>query len=181
MISQTTLARPYAKAVFAIARDARALAAWGELLELASLIAGDPRVRGLLDNPRVSHDELNDLFEAPKSAIDPAVRAQFADFIAVLESNRRLPLLNEITAQFAKLRAEFERTLSVRVTSALPIGSEQQAALKAALSKRFDRTVELNIELDPAIIGGAIIHADDSVIDGSLRGKLHKLKASLAA
>jgi F-type H+-transporting ATPase subunit delta len=181
MISQTTLARPYAKAVFAIARDARALGAWNALLNLGGEIAEARNVRGLLENPQVSPAELNALFEAPKSVIDPSVREGFAAFIGVLISNRRLPLLAEIAAQFTQLRADFERTLVVRVTSALPIAAEQQAQLKAALAKRFDRTVELAIELDPAIIGGAIIHANDSVIDGSLRGKLHKLKVSLAA
>jgi len=181
MISQTTLARPYAKAAFAIAREARALGAWNELLDWAVYVALMPDARVLLESPRVSAVELNALFETPKSAVDPSVRAAFASFIEVLVDNRRLPVLPSIAQQFSALRAEFERTMVVRVVSALPIAVAQQEQLKSALAKRFERTVELEIELDPAIIGGAIIHANDSVIDGSLRGKLHKLKTSLAA
>jgi F-type H+-transporting ATPase subunit delta len=181
MVSQITLARPYAKAAFAMARDHRALGGWHALLALAAQIAHAPSVRGLLNHPQIGDADLRALFELPKSDVDPTVRAQVGDFLDVLIANRRLGVLPEIATQFASLRADFERTLKVRVVSALPIASDQQSALIAALTKRFDRQVEIDLSLDPALVGGAVIHADDTVIDGSLRGKLDKLKTALAA
>jgi F-type H+-transporting ATPase subunit delta len=65
------------------------------------------------------------------------------------------------------------------VVSAVPLDEEQSARMREALARRFACQIELDNEIDQGVIGGAVIYAGDEVIDGSLRGRLHKLSSSL--
>ncbi|NNK32666.1 MAG: F0F1 ATP synthase subunit delta [Xanthomonadales bacterium] len=177
MSSLTTLARPYAKAAFELARDESALLRWDEMLTLAGTIASDEAMASLLESPHVSGAE------AAKLIVETAgddLAPRFRDFLDVLAANGRLPLLPEITRIFRKLREEAENRLRVRVVSAVALDEDQAGRMKAALSRRFDCEIELENEIDERVIGGAVVYAGDQVIDGSLRGRLEKLSTSLA-
>jgi len=174
-MSQTlTLARPYARAAFAVARDENAFAAWSQALAFAARVAGDPRVAALLGDPRLSDADAAALL-APSDAGEG-----FGRFLATLAANRRLPLLPEIAGLFEELRAEAERVVKARVTSAAELPAGELDSLKAALRRRFGRDVEVETAVDPSLIGGAVIDAGDVVIDGSLKGKLERLQTALA-
>jgi F-type H+-transporting ATPase subunit delta len=174
-MSQTlTLARPYARAAFGVARDENALAAWSQALAFAARVAADPRVAVLLGDPRLSDADAAALL-APSDAGEG-----FGRFMATLAANRRLPLLPEIAGLFEELRAEAERVVKARVTSASELPAGELDSLKAALRKRFGREVEVETAVDPSLIGGAVIDAGDVVIDGSLKGKLERLQTALA-
>ncbi|MFB3077904.1 MAG: F0F1 ATP synthase subunit delta, partial [Lysobacterales bacterium] len=105
---------------------------------------------------------------------------KFRDFISVVGSNSRLPLLPEITVLYHRLRQEEEKRLHVRVVSAVPLEEDQSSRIRDALAKRFEREIELESEIDPGVLGGAVIYAGDQVIDGSLLGRLRKLEQSLS-
>ncbi|MCW8873317.1 MAG: F0F1 ATP synthase subunit delta [Xanthomonadales bacterium] len=176
MSSLTTLARPYAKAAFALAEEGQALPRWEEMLTLASAIAEDATMAELLDSPQVSSEQ------AARMIADTAGEAfdgRFSDFLAVLGANGRLALLPEVTRLFQGLRAEAEKRLRVRVVSAVPLEPDQSARMRDALARRFDCAIELENEIDKAVIGGAVVYAGDEVIDGSLSGRLQKLSSSL--
>jgi F-type H+-transporting ATPase subunit delta len=100
-------------------------------------------------------------------------------FVQVLAANKRLPLLPEIQALFEALRAEEQATLDVSVASAYPLSEAEFEKLKTALSRRFDREVTMVSEVDASLIGGAVIRAGDVVIDGSLKGRLEKLRETI--
>jgi F-type H+-transporting ATPase subunit delta len=102
------------------------------------------------------------------------------NFVATLAANRRLAFLPEIAATFEKLRADHERTVEVTVTSAVALSAEQRERMTAALKRRMNRDVHLHCQLDPTLLGGAVLRADDLVIDGSLAGGLTQLAASVA-
>ena len=174
MSQALTLARPYARAAFAIARDAGKLPGWSDALGFAARVAADPRVAALLGHPRLGRDDAVSLL-----AIDGA-DATFADFLGLLFDNRRLPLLPEIAGLYDELRLESERVVKARVTSAAALPAAELESIKAALKKRFGREVEVEAAVDEALIGGAVIDAGDVVIDGSLRGKLDRLQSTLA-
>ncbi|MGH8080957.1 MAG: F0F1 ATP synthase subunit delta, partial [Lysobacter sp.] len=99
---------------------------------------------------------------------------------ALLADNRRLSLLPEISGMFEELRAEADRVVKAKVTSASDLPAAELDAIKAALVKRFGRQVEVETAVDESLIGGAVIDAGDVVIDGSLKGKLARLQTALA-
>jgi F-type H+-transporting ATPase subunit delta len=177
MSSLTTLSRPYAKAAFELARDENALGRWDEMLTLASRIASDEAMAGLLESPQVSGaDAVGMITDTAGDSFD----GRFCDYLGILATNGRLPLLTEITRLFRQLREEAENRLRVRVVSAIPLDDEQTSRMKEALARRFDCEIELDNEIDEGVIGGAVVYAGDQVIDGSLRGRLDKLSNSLA-
>jgi F-type H+-transporting ATPase subunit delta len=176
MAEKTTIARPYAKAVFAIARGQNRLEPWLNALTLAAIVVSDARVAPLLTNPRVTSADLAALVaEVVGGELDEEGRV----LIKVLAANRRLGYLPEIAEMFAHLKSEAERAIDVTVTSAVELSAEQQKKLAAAVEKRLDRTVRLHSKLDPSLIGGAVLRADDLVIDGSLKGRLDRLESEL--
>jgi F-type H+-transporting ATPase subunit delta len=174
MSQALTLARPYARAAFAIARDERDFPAWSQALAFAARVAADPRVAALLGDPRLSHAEAVVLL-SPEAA-----RESFARFLTLLADNRRLALLPEIAGLYEELRAEAERVVKATVTSAAELPAGELDKIKAALRQRFGREVDVETAVDESLIGGAVIDAGDVVIDGSLKGKLERLQAALA-
>ena len=175
MSQNLTLARPYARAAFALARESGTPAAWSQALTFATRVAADPQAHALLGHPQLSEAEAVSLL-----AIDGADET-FSRFLGLLADNRRLPLLPEITGLFEQLRAEADQVVKATVTTASALPQAELDAIKAALKQRFGREVEITAAIDESLIGGAVIDADDVVIDGSLRGKLARLQAALAS
>ena len=177
MAERLTIARPYAKAVFKLAFGQQRLPQWSEALRIAASVVDDARVRPLLGNPAVSADQLVGLVTGVGGAAfdEPA-----KNFIRTLAANRRLGYLPEIAARYEKLRADAERTVDVTVTSAVALSAAQQASYTQAMRKRLDREVRLHCALDPSLLGGAVVQADDLVIDGSVRAGLTQLAAATA-
>ncbi|GAB3369357.1 F0F1 ATP synthase subunit delta [Lysobacter rhizosphaerae] len=173
MSQALTLARPYARAAFALARDNGAYAPWSNALAFAARVAADPQVAGLLGSPKLGHADAVSLL-----AIDGASE-QMRSFLDLLAVNRRLALLPEIAGLFEELRAEAERVVKARITSATALGDGELEGIKAALKKRLGRDVEIETAVDASLIGGAVIDAGDVVIDGSLKGKLGRLQSAL--
>ncbi len=176
MADRATIARPYARAAFAHAREAGELAAWSKLLGSAAVAAADSRVARLIGNPHVTGDQLVALLtEVAGEVAGEAGR----NFLRTLAANRRLGHLPEISAQFEILRAEVENVVDVEVIAAREIAAPQQKKLAAALVKRLGREVRLHTRIDGTLIGGAIVRAGDLVIDGSLKGRLARLASAL--
>lgn len=175
MSTTLTLARPYARAAFSLARDKGRLPGWSAQLGLAAAIAADDAVRPLLASPGMTADAALALL-APPQGDD----ADFLQFLRVLVANGRLPLLPEIALLFEQARAEAEKVVKVKVTSAAAMGADEVASLSVALRRRFGSEIALSHTVDASLIGGAIIDAGDVVIDGSVRGKLDRLRTALA-
>ncbi|MDB6083537.1 MAG: synthase subunit delta [Gammaproteobacteria bacterium] len=178
MAEAATIARPYAKAAFLSARDGNALPAWSEALSLASRLVADPAMADLVENPKLTVDQLVSTFAGlGGDAIDP----HWQNFIRLLARNKRLHVLPQISAQYELLRAQYENELDVQVTSAVAMNADQQGRLGAALKKRFKRDVRLSTAVDPDLLGGAVIRAGDLVIDGSINGQLQRLASELGS
>jgi F-type H+-transporting ATPase subunit delta len=178
MAERLTIARPYAKAVFKLASSQKRLPQWSEALGRAASVVADARVAPLLTHPAVSTDQLVELVsEAGGAGQDEQVR----NFIATLAANRRLGYLPEIAARYEQLRADAERTVEVTVTSAVELSEAQKGQYTQALAKRLGREVHLNCQTDPSLLGGAVVRADDLVIDGSVRAGLTQLAAATAS
>ena len=173
MAQALTLARPYARAAHAIARQEGTATRWSEALAFAARVAADPQAHALLGHPQLGRADAVALL-SPDDASE-SVR----DFLRLLADNRRMPLLAEIAGLYEELRAEEERVVRARVTSAAVLPAAELDTIRAALKRRFGREVELETAVDESLIGGAVIDAGDVVIDGSLRDKLSRLQSAL--
>ena len=177
MAELATLARPYANAAFSLALANGALPQWSRRLGVLAAVAEDERVRTLLEAPEIpAEQKARTLAETCDDEMDEQGR----NFLLALAHNGRLALLAEIFDRFEALKAAAEKSLDVEVTSAFPLEETQAERLKAALQTRFGKEVRLEINVDSALLGGAVVRAGDTVIDGSVRGRLDKLADSLA-
>ena len=176
MIEPTTLARPYARAAFQHAVDNGAVALWSGALETLALVVADPIVSDMLDDPASTATQRADVVSA---VLGDDIPAGLAQFISVMAENHRLSLASEVATLFAELKSALDAAASVTVTSALDVPKETLEQLSATLTTKLGKTVDMTVETDPSLIGGAIIRAGDMVIDGSVRGRLHKLATTL--
>jgi F-type H+-transporting ATPase subunit delta len=175
MSQAITLARPYARAAFALASAEGGAAAWSQALGFSATATADAGVRARLGHPGVPADTLVELLLPPGNPDD-----RYRRFLALLAANRRLVLLPEILAIFELLRAEQDKVVRATVTSAAEMAPGELETLRAALARRFGREVVVTTAVDPALLGGAVIDAGDVVIDGSVRGKLARLASSMS-
>jgi F-type H+-transporting ATPase subunit delta len=174
MSEALTLARPYARAAFSIAREHSRLAPWSQALGFSAVAAEISAVKNALSDPRVGAAVINELLSPPGDA-----DATYQQFLTVLADNHRLALLPEIAALFDELKADAERVVKASVTSAKALDAAELTQLRNALKKRFDREVEITAHVDESLIGGVVINTGDVVIDGSIKTKLARLHASL--
>ena len=188
MAEKTTIARPYAKALFELAFEHKQLQQWLDVLAIAAAIAEDANVQRLLVSPHLTTTQHAELFIeileqalSKRGGLDAGVAEGVRNFIRTTAANRRLALLPEIFSLFARLKAESENTMDVTVRSAVPLDDALQSQYAGALRKRLKREVRVKGEVDPSLLGGAVLQADDLVIDGSLRGRLERLNAELSA
>ncbi|GGI86641.1 F0F1 ATP synthase subunit delta [Legionella impletisoli] len=182
MADTTTTARPYAKAVFEYALDARALSAWSQILQILAGAVLDRVATDFITNPTSTIEQQTELLVATTEGTQFKEQQQaIQNLVALLAENKRLLLLPDIYAQYEALRAEQEKTLTVKVRAFAPLTEAQQQQLIKSLSQRLQRQITLDVTIDESLLGGAVIHAGDLVIDGSVRGKLNKLRTSLAA
>jgi len=182
MADSSTVARPYAKALFDLATAERKLAEWSAALAAAAAIVADPSAKRALANPALDEAARATLVGSIAGSIkggEVLSSGQGKNLLQVLAEYDRLTALPEIAAQFDALKAEAENTVNVTVTAATAVDGALAGEIKKALAQRLKRTVELTLAVDPSLIGGAIIQADDMVIDGSVRTRLQRLTEKL--
>ena len=175
MSELTTVARPYAKAAFEFAVEAKAMDNWLSQLAFAAEVAQDETIIGYISGG-ASVEQAQTLF---LNVCGEQVDSQGQNFLKVMAKNERLLVLPQVLEQFIELKAEFEQEVTVDVTSAVEVTAEQKTTLSAALEKRLARKVKLNCFVDVSIVSGLVIKAGDMVIDGSVKGKLNRLATTL--
>lgn len=178
MAEISNIARPYAQAVFELARADGKYVRWSDALAVMAMVAADSTMSALFNNPRVSrHDTGVALADVCGDRIDNQGR----NLVRLLAKNRRLHALPAIAEQYERMRADAERTVKAELESALPVTQKEQQRIADALKIRLGRKVELVCRINEDLIGGAVIRAGDLVIDGSARARLEKLAAAIGA
>ena len=176
MIEPITLARPYAKAAFEHARGAGELARWQDALEQLAAVTRDHKVSVMLKSPSQTAQQRAENLAA---LIGDSLPESAVNLLMIMADNGRLSLLPEVAALFEQFKQAVESTVTVVVTSAYPLSDDETRVLSETMTSKLDRSVTLTSETDPSLLGGAIIRADDLVIDGSVRGRLDKLAGAL--
>jgi F-type H+-transporting ATPase subunit delta len=180
-----TVARPYAQAVFEVARENAALDELSASLAAARELLGDGQVVTFLGQPSLNDDQrlafLQGLFAEAvgKGSVFAGGSQHGTNFLKLLLENGRVAVLPEISAQFEALKAKVENSIDAVITAAAPLSAAQEQAIASSLAARLGRDVRISTEVDENLIGGAVIRAGDVVIDGSLRARLEGLANAL--
>lgn len=174
---KTTIARPYAEAIFARAQETGQLEQWSEMLQLLAAVSADPEIQALLGSPKVDLTTMQDLLAG---IAGERLTDEGRNLVKLLLENGRLKVVVEITQLFEELRSQAAGTLDVRVVSAYPLETDQQTLLATALKQRLGREIAITTEADPTLLAGVRIYAGDLVIDGSLKSRLQQLATELS-
>src|SRR5687768_6306108 len=148
MAERITTARPYAKAIFALARQGNRLAETSAGLIRAATVVADPRVRPRLGSPHVTAAQLAELVNGVAGeALDENGR----NFVSLLAQNRRLGFLPEIAALYEQMKADVENAVDVEVVAASKLTPDQESRYAAALQKTLGRQVRLHTRVDGSL------------------------------
>lgn len=172
MSELTTAARPYARAVFEIARDSKSFDTWSERLQFLAAVVSDSTMMQHLDAPKLTHQDRAKLIEDISSDY---LDDKGSNFVKTLAENGRLELLGDISKLFEEYRSDSEGSIEASVVSATVLNEQQTQKIADALSKRLNRQVKIVSSTDPSLISGAIIRAGDLVIDGTVKGRLQNM------
>ena len=172
----TTVARPYAEAVFERARETGRLGEWAETLQFLADAMREPELVAFVTDPKLTPAQRTEvMLDLGRARLD----AEAQNLVRALVENDRLVVLPEIAALYETRKREAEGQTKVVVSSALPLDAAVLEQLAGALKAKLGQQVEIITEEDPSLIGGVRIRAGDTVIDGSVRGRLHQLANEL--
>ena len=176
MAEPVTIARPYAEAVFKLACEGNALAAWADAIANIDGVVADARVQACISDPKVSAQQLEALV---LGVVGDKLTGDARNFVQVLVQNSRLDLMPLIRSHYEALKREKEGVLEARIFSALKMSDDQVTQLVAQLEAKYQRKVTAQVETDASLIGGVKIVVGDKVIDATVRGKLDAMAAAL--
>lgn len=177
MAEIATIARPYADALFRVAKS-QDLAAWSDLVIEMAQVAAHPDVQALAHNPVLTHQQVADTFLA---LLKSPLTAEAKNFVSTLVANGRLTALPEIAEQFLALKNAEEGAADVEITSAFELSAAQVQELLVTLEKKFGRKLNPTVKVDSTLIGGVRVVVGDEVLDTSVRAKLQQLHVALTA
>ena len=176
MAELATIARPYAEALFkAASADLNGAAVWVEALQE---IAGNPQLQQFADNPNISATQV---FDVIAGVAQVALPDQAKNFLRTVIENGRLSVLPEIAAQFRAMKNAQGGSSDAVVYSAFAIAGDALVDLRATLEKRFERKLNVSVELQPELIGGIRVVVGDEVLDSSVKARLEQMKVALTA
>jgi F-type H+-transporting ATPase subunit delta len=176
MAETRTIARPYAEAVFKLAKTSGTLPAWSEMLQLLAAIATDEQIKVLIGNPKVPPRRLGELL---LGICGDKLTDEGRNFVLLLAENSRVEVLPEVSEMFEQLKTRHDGVLDAKVTSAFAMSDAQLKDLVADLEARFKRKIEAKVSIDPELIGGVKVEVGDEVLDASVRAKLEAMAVAL--
>lgn len=174
MAENLTIARPYAQAIFEIAKEHSSFDGWSQTLEALACAASDETFLKVLQNAN-SADAVKDV----ETLLGDLLDEQGKNFVALLGENGRFEVLPEIYQEFVRLRDDYLKVKAVELISARPLDEADEQALVEKLERKYNAKISLTKKLDPSIIGGVIIKVGDEIIDASVKTSLHSLSSTL--
>ena len=175
MAEPSTIARPYAAALFQASTAADGAQLVAQLDTLAG-IAGDAGLRQFAADPKVSDEQVFGVVAGiAGSDLSPKLR----NLLSTVIDNGRLAVLPEIATQFRSLVNDRGGVAEAEVVSAFPLDAGQQASLAKVLEKRFGRQLKVSVTVDASLIGGVRVTVGDEVLDTSVVARLEQMRAAL--
>ena len=179
MSEKNTIARPYAKAAFELAHQQESFQPWSDMLNVGAVMVENQDFLNLIKSPKFSDESCAEWIVEIGSEVF-ASNTQGQAFIKLLAQNKRLAFLPEMALMYESYRKEAEKTVDAKVISARPLDEKFKVQIIDALKNRMKViSVQLHCEIDESLLGGALIRAGDTVIDGTARGRLQQIEEAL--
>jgi F-type H+-transporting ATPase subunit delta len=178
MSTQIGYARPYARAIYELARQANQVPTWQGLLELVRLILQQAEVDAYVTNPKVSSEQAARLV---LDILDDKSSVAINNMVTLLADNRKLPLLPAIAQIFASYAARDSQTEKVEIRSAVELDADTKEKLVQTLTQRLQKKIEVDYQIDASLIGGATIRTEQWVLDGSIKNQLQELRKQITS
>ena len=172
----TRVATRYASALFAAASKlGKSDAVESDLAGLESLWNQAPALRRALESPLIPGERKHAVVDAALADIDELSKT----FLHLLIEKRREEILPAVKEEFGRQADDARGLIRAEATTAVPLADSERAALVGALQSRTGKTIELSAHVDAGILGGLIVRMEDTVIDGSVRGALERLREQM--
>ncbi|MHB8225261.1 F0F1 ATP synthase subunit delta [Acidithiobacillus sp.] len=177
MADLITVARPYAEALYGLAKESGQEQAWADALQVLAAMIADAQAQAFLNDPERAEAEKVALLSAASVKVDGKA---WEAFLTLLIHHDRWPATAEIGTLFGEALRHAEGIVDVLVTSAIALEANQKTVVQSALERRFaGRKVAFRELVDAALIGGLVIHTGDLTIDASVRGQVQQLARTL--
>jgi F-type H+-transporting ATPase subunit delta len=174
---EPTIAKNYAEALIDLAQKDGDLAKWGRLIDqFADAMSSDAKLAEFLASPRISAGDKNKVLAA---ALEGQVPATFLRFLQAMVRNRRQLLIPQVATEFHALVDVVENRVHAAVTVAKAASPADQKVIAERLSKVVGKTVVPHFYVNPAVLGGLVARVGDTVLDGSVRRRLARLKSQM--
>ena len=176
MAELATIARPYAEAAFAFAKQRGELGKWSGMLALLASVYQDARFQEAIAGPKVTGSDVEKLM---LSVCGERIDGQARNLVQLLVRNARLSVLAEVRNLFEQLKAEDEGVIEANIASAYPLQEQQLEQIVKILAKRYNKKISPTVGVDSELIGGIKVQVGDKVWDASVRGRLQEMAAAL--
>jgi F-type H+-transporting ATPase subunit delta len=178
MAIRDSAARRYAEAAFQVGLRDGTVDAWRSELDVAAEIGSDPRIANEFANPAIPVERRLDL---AASAFEPVTSQPVRNLIALMIRRGRFHQLPQIAAEFRRLDNARQGITIATATSAAPLTPDEVRELTTRLEESTSGPVELTVQVDPSLLGGLVVRIGDRLIDGSVRGRLERLRNQLVS
>ncbi len=182
MAELSTIARPYAEALFAAAASDKSAAGvleqWLPLVAEMAAVARHPEVARVVNDPKLGGEQVYGLV---RGLIKSQLPIAAENFLRLIVDNGRLPAMPEVARQFRAMKNAAEGRADCVIESALPLSEEQIKDLLWSLSRKFGLKLIPEVKVDPELIGGVRVSVGDHVLDDTIRTRLAQMQAALTA
>ncbi len=178
MARRKSAARRYAEATFEVAVRDDAVDAWRKDLDTAASVVAEERIGRALANPAIP---LETRIATAEATFGKLVGPKVLNLVRLMLRRGRIQELPRLAAEFRRLHDERQGIARASITSTLPLEPDEVASLKERLASSTDRRVELDLKVDPSLLGGLVVQLGDLLVDGSVRSRLERLRNRLVS
>lgn len=175
MAEMTSLAHPYANAVFALAKSENCIDLWLSNLSDLAQAAKSKGFINLIGNPKISSASIIEIL----AGFVKQPHKHLHSFLKTLQENNRLSLLGDIFVLYEKMAEDEQNVSKAVIQSAFPLSERDRAELEQLLSKKYGRKIMASVEVHTELIGGIKVLINDTVIDASVKSSLNKMAAQI--
>ena len=177
MARRDSAPRRYADAAFEIGLRDGTLEVWHRELDAAAAMVADQQLVEVLGNPATPLDQRLEAAQGVFGDLSQPVR----NLLLLLVRRGRIEQLPRVATEFARRDDERNGLTHATATSAAPLGQEEVRAIEARLAELTGGRISLETDVDPSLLGGVVVRIGDRLIDGSVRGRLERLRNQLAS